>query len=242
MWIKICGNTNLEDAALAAELGADAVGFIFAASKRQVTAAQVAPIARELPGNVERVGVFDSHDAEAIAFIAQEARLSAVQLHGGFDDALLRQLAQLLAGSDIQIIQTLHWTIDEKNATTRSRISTAVDHVMLDREMARIAELGVTDRVLIDSKVGASPSGGTGTAFDWAAARKLFAFALANVRMIVAGGLKPENVARAIAELAPWGVDVSSGVEASVGRKDPARVAQFIQNARKSAAPVPGVG
>ena len=74
-------------AKLAADLGADAVGFIFAASKRQMTAAQVAAIARGLPESVERVGVFDSHDAEAIAFIAQEARLNAVQLHGGFDES-----------------------------------------------------------------------------------------------------------------------------------------------------------
>ena len=67
MWVKICGNTNLEDAALAAELGADAVGFVFAASPRQVTAAQVAAITPYLPARVERVGVFDSHDAEEIA-------------------------------------------------------------------------------------------------------------------------------------------------------------------------------
>ena len=67
MWVKICGNTNLEDAALAAELGADAVGFVFAESKRRVTAAQVAAITPHLRAGVERVGVFHSHDAEEIA-------------------------------------------------------------------------------------------------------------------------------------------------------------------------------
>ena len=89
MWVKICGNTNLEDAALAAELGADAVGFVFAASKRQVTAAQVAAITMHLPEEVERIGVFDSHDAGEIAAVAQEAGLTAVQLHGGLDEKLL---------------------------------------------------------------------------------------------------------------------------------------------------------
>jgi len=225
MWIKICGNTNLEDAKLAAELGADAVGFIFAVSKRQVTAAQAAGIARELPENVERVGVFDSHDAQEIARAAQEARLNAVQLHGGFDEPLLRQVAPLLAATGTHIIQTLHWNVGSQQS----------EEVVAG--LARIAVLGVTDRVLIDSKVGTSPSGGTGIAFDWAAARDLFAYAPAGLRIIVAGGLKPGNVTEAIAELAPYGVDVSSGVEASVGRKDPDKVAQFIQNARRSATP-----
>jgi phosphoribosylanthranilate isomerase len=234
MWIKICGNTNLEDARLAAELGADAVGFIFAASKRQVTATQVAEIARGLPENVERVGVFDSHDAEAIAFIAQEAGLNAVQLHGGFDEALLVELAPMLSASGIRIVQTLHWTAGSSGQDPVQLVTE------LDQQMDRIAARGI-DHILIDSKIGASSSGGTGVAFDWSAARELFASAPAGLRVIVAGGLTPENVAQAIDQLAPWGVDVSSGVEASVGRKDPARVAQFIQNARSIPTPNSGV-
>ena len=229
MWIKICGNTNLEDTKLAAELGADAVGFIFAASKRQVTAAQVAAIARQLPKSVERVGVFNSHDAQEIARTAGDARLHAVQLHGGFDEELLRRLVPLLEGPGIRIIQTLHWTVDALQ-----------EGDAIAAQMARIAALGATDRVLIDSKVGASPSGGTGIAFDWAAARSLFASSPKGVRVIAAGGLRPENVEQAIRELAPYGVDVSSGVEASVGRKDHAKVAAFIQNARRPAKPASG--
>ncbi len=80
--------------------------------------------------------------------------------------------------------------------------------------------MGIVDRVLIDSKV-ASASGGTGVAFDWKAARDIFAAAPAGLKLIVAGGLRVANVAAAIAELRPWGVDVSSGVEISPGRKDP---------------------
>jgi phosphoribosylanthranilate isomerase len=76
-----------------------------------------------------------------------------------------------------------------------------------------------------------------GVTFDWAAARSLFASAPDGVHLIVAGGLNPRNVAYAIAQLQPWGVDVSSGIEASPGRKDPALLARFIENARTAAAP-----
>jgi phosphoribosylanthranilate isomerase len=234
MWIKICGNTNLEDAQLAADLGADAVGFIFAASKRQMTAAQVAAIARELPENVERIGVFDSHDADPIAFIAKEAQLNAVQLHGGFDEALLIALAPKVDRSGIRIIQTLHWAVGDSAQDSVAKV------MEIEEQMERAAALGI-DRVLIDSKVGASPSGGTGVAFNWSAARSLIASAPAGLRIIVAGGLKRDNVATSIAELAPFGVDVSSGVEASVGRKDPTRMAEFIKNARAAASPNTGV-
>jgi phosphoribosylanthranilate isomerase len=231
MWIKICGNTNLEDARLAAELGADALGFIFAASKRQVTAKQVATIARGLPESVERVGVFDLQDAEEIVQISREARLNAVQLHGGYDELLIKKIAPLLTDG-IRIIQTLHWKVDVP-ATDGAGAGAISDQIRA--QLQRLAELGVTDRVLIDSKIGDSASGGTGIAFDWTAARSLFASASVDVHVIVAGGLKPENVAHAIAELSPFGVDVSSGVEAAVGRKDPAKLAQFLKNARTAA-------
>ena len=228
MWVKICGNTNLEDAALAAELGADAVGFVFAASRRQVTAAQVGAITMHLPDEVERVGVFDSHDAGVIAAVAQEAGLTAVQLHGGLDEKLLGQLGDRLAGR-VRVIQTLHWEVGDLAAGDSSARQLA-------GQMEQVARIGIADRVLIDSKVGAA-MGGTGIAFDWAAARELFASAPVNVRLVVAGGLTPENVALAVGRLRPWGVDVSSGVEASPGRKDPARLAQFIANARGAKTP-----
>jgi phosphoribosylanthranilate isomerase len=222
MWVKICGNTNLDDAALAAELGADAVGFVFAASPRQVTAAQVSAITRQLDGRVERVGVFDSRDAEEIVQTAAEAGLTAVQLHGGFDQELMERLAKRLAGG-VRMIQTLHWAIGEG--------ATQASAGQLAEQIGRVAALGVVDRVLIDSKLG-SAMGGTGVAFDWGAARGMFASAPAGMRLIVAGGLRPDNVAQAVAQLRPWGVDVSSGVETSPGRKGPALVEQFIANAR----------
>lgn len=229
MWVKICGNTNLEDALLAAELGADAVGFVFAPSLRQVTAAQVAAITAHLPERLERVGVFSSLDAEEIARTAEETGLTAVQLHGGLDGGVAERLAERLAGG-IQIIQTLHWAVGPAAGDSQSLA------LELQAQIERIAALGISDRVLIDSKVGAA-LGGTGVAFDWVAARRAFASARQGLRLILAGGLRPGNVAQAIAQLLPWGVDISSGVEASPGRKDPALIRQFIENARGAQTP-----
>lgn len=226
MWVKICGNTNLEDAALAAELGADAVGFVFAPSPRQVNAAQVAAITARLDDRVERVGVFDSHDVEEVAAASLQAGLTAVQLHGGLDEIFLERLAKRFAGR-VRIIQTLHWTVDHADDVDGAT-SPATE---LSIRIERIAALGFADRVLIDSKVGAA-MGGTGVSFNWTVAKTLFASSSPQLRLIAAGGLKPENVAQAIIELAPWGVDVSSGVETSPGRKDPARMKHFIENAR----------
>jgi phosphoribosylanthranilate isomerase len=227
MWVKICGNTNMEDAMLAAELGADAVGFVFAESSRQVTAAQVATITPHLPGHVEQVGVFSTGNADEIAQAVSESGLTAVQLHGGLDESLFEQLEEKL-GEGVRIIQTLHWAVGGAYEQSAG--------LELSAQIERVAERGFSDRVLIDSKVG-SAGGGTGVAYDWGVAREVFAAAPGSVHLIVAGGLKPENVAEAIEQLTPWGVDVCSGVEASAGRKDPERLARFIANARTAKLP-----
>jgi phosphoribosylanthranilate isomerase len=227
MWIKICGNTNLEDAQMAAELGADAVGFVFAPSVRQVKPAEVALITPHLPADLERIGVFPAlgHDeaaSEEIARIAEQAGLTAVQLHGGVSLTLLRRLHKLLAGR-IQIVQTVHWEIDPDAPN-----SAAVSH-----QLREIYRQGLVDRVLIDSKVGLA-TGGTGVSFDWDAARSVLAQAAIGLKLIVAGGLRPDNVTQAIRGLNPWGVDVASGVESMPGRKSPEKLAAFIGSARSS--------
>jgi phosphoribosylanthranilate isomerase len=227
MWIKICGNTNLDDAQMAAALGADAVGFVFAPSVRRVTPAEVALITPHLPATIERIGVFpavtpDDAGAEEIARAAQQAGLTAMQLHGGVSLPLLQRLHELLAGR-IKIVQTVHWLV---NAATDNGAS--VSH-----QLNEISEQGIAERVLIDSKVGLA-TGGTGISFDWDAARSVFAHPAGELRLIVAGGLRPDNVAEAIRRLNPWGVDVSSGVEAMPGRKSPEKLAAFISNARKA--------
>lgn len=218
MWIKICANTNLDDAQLAAELGADAVGFVFSPSARQVTPTQVARITPHLPTRVERVGVFPALAAEEIAQVAQ-AGLNAVQLHGGFDQALVRQLHGIFGGR-VKLIQTLPWQIDDNGADAE-----------VARQLKAIAADGLVDRVLIDSKVG-SATGGTGVSFDWNAARGTLAEAANGLKLIVAGGLRQDNVAEAIRRLDPWGVDVASGVEAEPGRKSREKLSAFIRAAR----------
>lgn len=220
MWIKICANTNLDDAQMAAELGADAVGFVFAPSRRRVTAKEVAQITPHLPANVERIGVFDSLYAEEIAAVVREAGLTAVQLHGGGELVLAKRLNEFFEGK-VRIIQTVHWAVEEGGESAKA-VRQRLDAI----ETGRIIE-----RVLIDSKVGQA-TGGTGVSFDWAAAREVLTGGGSRLKMIVAGGLRPENVAEAISELNPWGVDVASGVEKSPGRKDREKLAAFIQNAR----------
>jgi phosphoribosylanthranilate isomerase len=222
MWIKICANTNLYDAQLAAEMEADAVGFVFAPSKRQVTAAQVASITPHLPSTVECVGVFHTQDANEIASIAQEAGLTAIQLHGGSNPVLAEELQRRFEGR-LGLIQTIHWQVDADGSSAAT----------VGRQLAQLNADGVIDRVLIDSKVGQA-TGGTGITFNWDEARSVLAQSAGRLKLIVAGGLRPENVGEAIHGLNPWGVDVASGVEAEPGRKDPEKLAAFLRNARES--------
>jgi phosphoribosylanthranilate isomerase len=220
MWIKICANTNLDDAQMAAELGADAVGFVFAPSRRRVTAKDVAQITPYLPESVERIGVFDSRCAEEIAAAVREAGLGAVQLHGGGEPVLVRRLNDLFEGK-IGIIQTVHWAVDEGEESAKA----------VRLRLKAIEAAGAIERILIDSKVGQA-TGGTGVSFDWTAAREVLSGGDGRLKMIVAGGLHSGNVAEAILELNPWGVDVASGVEKAPGRKDRDRLAGFMKNAR----------
>lgn len=223
MWVKICANTSLEDANLAASLGADALGFVFATSERQVTPAQVAAITRRLPSDVERIGVFDRHSPEEILEIAHIVGISGVQLHGALDLAVLQTLRSAL-GPAATIIQTLHWSID---AEQPDRLAA------LGRQLQDLLSDGSTDRVLIDSSLGAN-SGGTGLAFDWSSAAEVLRPISKRLRLIVAGGLRPENVREAIGQLTPWGVDVATGVELSPGRKSPQKLQAFLEASRKA--------
>jgi phosphoribosylanthranilate isomerase len=220
MWIKICANTNLDDAQLAAELGADAVGFVFAPSPRQVTPAEVARITPHLPEGLECVGVFHTHEAQQIAAIAQECGLTTVQLHGGVNFDLLRQLDEIFNGQ-VRLIQTVHWQVD----------ANAANAAIVAGQLRQIDADGIAARVLIDAKVGPA-LGGTGVTFNWDAARATLAEAGAGLKLIIAGGLSAENVGDAIRRLNPWGVDVASGVEQSPGRKSPEKLAAFIHAAR----------
>ena len=218
MWIKICGNTHLDDAQYAAAAGADALGFVFAPSPRQVTAAQVKAMVGHLPASVETYGVFVDGTADEIARTVVDCGLTGVQLHRSSNAAssqaglgmLARVRRSLLAlhADQVKLISAL--AFDEG-------LETQLEQAARDAEA-----------VLVDSR----PSGGTGVRFDWNAASAAFRNARRQARVIVAGGLTPENVKDAIATLSPWGVDVVTGVEQAPGRKDRARVEAFIQAAR----------
>jgi phosphoribosylanthranilate isomerase len=216
LWIKICGNTSLEDAQLAAEAGADAVGFVFAPSPRRVTPAQAAAIIPHLPATLEKIGVFVDASFEEIESAVRTAGLTGAQLHF---DAAPDLPAKLRArfGPALRILRVIHFSSEAAEAATSI---TQDPHV---------------DALMVDSRTAAAV-GGTGTSFDWTRAAETLFQTTEACKLVVAGGLNPENVAEAIATLSPWGVDVVSGVEAAPGRKDPAKVRAFIVNARKAAA------
>ena len=219
MWIKICGNTNLEDCQFAATLGADALGFVFAPGKRTVTAAQVAAITPHLPASLEKIGVFTTASFTEILATATAAGLTGVQLHGAFAPDLLLRLREALPTPQ-KVLQVLHWYTD---------VPAADQLPTFTQQVQDLQQNATADAVLVDSR-NRNASGGTGQTFDWQAAKP--ALAQLTLPVILAGGLNPENVAQAIHTLHPGGLDVASGVEASPGRKDPQRLAAFFANAR----------
>ncbi len=219
MWIKICANTNLNDALLAAELGASAVGFVFAPSPRQITPAEVRSFGQELPEVVERIGVFQTQVAQDIIRTVETANLTGIQLHGNFDIGLIQTLGQSLADR-ISITQTLHWSDLPGNLSPLE---------LLREQLRAVRREPWVSRILVDSQIGTA-RGGTGVPYDWNSASALRGD-LGHLKLIVAGGLRPENVGDAIRILSPWGVDVASGVERSPGEKNSEKVAAFIRNA-----------
>ena len=201
--VKICGITSPEDALLAAEAGADAVGLVFwPASPRHVGVPMARRISEALPASVVRVGVFVDAPADDMARAADEARLDLLQLHGSEPPEALRSLP--------------------RRAWKAVRVGR--DFVVADvlRYAGRVAG------ILLDSRGDGAP-GGTGKTFDWTLAREV---RKGPSFLVLAGGLDPGNVAAAIAAVRPDGVDVSSGVEASPGRKDPGRMRAFVAAAR----------
>lgn len=197
MFVKICGITSEEDALLAVAMGADAIGFVFAPSSRQIAPARAADIAKRLPPEVLTVGVFRDESPQRVADIINAAGLRAAQLHG-------RETA-------------------EDTTWVRRRVPVVIKAFPGgDPELARAASYGA-DIVLLDS---ASP--GSGRVFDWSLAEG----APSGLRVLLAGGLTPENVGEAIERVRPWGVDVSTGVESEPGVKDATKVRRFIQAAQ----------
>lgn len=206
MFVKICGITNEEDALLAVALGADALGFVFAPSSRQVTAQQARDIARRVPPEILTVGVFRDELPAVVIDTVTKAGLRAAQLHGHETPEVTQEVRRGV-GYVIQAFRAGSAALD------------------------RAREHGA-DVVLIDS---AEP--GSGKVFDW----RIVDGAPIGQRILLAGGLTPENVAEAIKLIEPWGVDVSTGVEREPRRKDPVKMRAFIE-AAKAAAITPYLG
>lgn len=204
--VKICGITNLEDALRAAALGADLLGFVFhPPSPRCVapeTAREISAAVRREAPSVRTVGVFVDLPPETVRAIAAQCGLDCVQLHGSEPPAT----AAYLTDAGFEVFKAF-----------RVRDGSELDG--LDRY--RVAAY------LLDAYSPALP-GGTGRAFDWGIAAR----AKEHGRIILAGGLTPNNVAAAIRVVRPWGVDVSSGVETAPGRKDHAKMERFIAAAK----------
>jgi phosphoribosylanthranilate isomerase len=216
VWIKICGNTSLADARLAVDAGADAVGFVFAPSPRNVTVSEAAAIISHLPETVEKIGVFVDASLEEIYSTVRASGLTGVQLHFEAGAEMPAKLRSRL-GPGIRILRMVHF--DLANA------------MLVSHRVAAFAGDPNLDGVLVDSRTSAAV-GGTGVAFDWTEARKTVFGDESKLKLIAAGGLTPENVAEAVTTLRPWGVDVVSGVEAAPGRKDAFKVHEFVWRAR----------
>lgn len=212
LWVKICANTSLADAILAADAGADAVGFVFASSPRQVSAEEVAAITPHLPSAIEKIGVFVDATLETIESAITVGGLTGVQLHFDGGEQLPAMLRRRF-GDTLRILHVLHYGA---GAAVKAEALAANESI---------------DAILVDSRT-ATAIGGTGIRFDWDAAASLFQGR--GKKMIAAGGLDPSNVSQAISKLRPWGVDVASGVEIRTGRKDPEKVRAFVENARST--------
>ncbi len=206
MKVKICGITSLEDALAAVEAGADMLGFNFyPPSPRCISPETCAEIVRALPpSGVVKVGVFVNAEPETIRRVMQIGGLDLAQLSGDEPPEVLAALS----GRAFKALRP------KDGAALRSGLERYTAH---DGAPAWLVDAYRPGEY-----------GGTGHAADWGLAADL----AARVPILLAGGLRPENVAEAVAQVRPWGVDVASGVETEPGKKDHAGMALFVRNAK----------
>jgi len=228
--------TNLEDALVAVDAGADAVGFVFyEKSPRCVSVETVREIVEKLPESVEKIGVFVDPDADPIG----------VLLHAGLTGTQSYISAEGVAGSNAHTK-----AVGASCLPPRARFLMALPMSLFGEDMSQVERMaagfaasrnklpdgesieGFLDTFLLDSGNLRQP-GGTGTAFDWKKARTLAeGMRRDGLKLVVAGGLTSANVGEAIETLKPWGVDVVSGVEERPGKKDPEKVRAFLRAVR----------
>jgi phosphoribosylanthranilate isomerase len=211
--IKFCGITRAEDALRAAALGASYVGVIFAESPRRVDVDRARAILAPLKStSVRRVGVFGPTPVEEMAEIGREVSLDVLQLAGDGAQSACAVLRQMFDGA--------LWPVVHGPMVGRSLVATVLDYY---RDGA--------DAVVLDAKVDGK-LGGTGVTLDWMAIANDVRALRSHGRVVLAGGLRPENIQQAIMEVSPDVVDVSSGVESAVGIKDPERMRAFASAVR----------
>ena len=198
--VKICGITNRDDAELAVEHGAWAIGLIFAPSPRQIELAEAEEIGVRFHRQVEVTGVFVNAPLDEVAQAADTAQLTLLQLHGDEGPAYCREAAR----------------------RTGARVIKAIPA----KDAAAVRGLGAfhTDFHMLDTYV-AGVRGGTGKTFQWDYVRHH----TRDVPLVLSGGLNPDNVAEAVRTTRPFAVDSASGTEESPGVKDPAKVAAFFR-------------
>jgi phosphoribosylanthranilate isomerase len=212
-WVKICGITNLEDALVAVDAGADAVGFVFyEKSPRFVTVDNAREIIAKLPERVDKIGVFVNETPERISAITDRAGLTAVQFHG---DEYKNPERYSIGGKlffSLPVAEILH--------DLRGPIGEFI-----------FPKIPTSSAFHLDSGM-PEKRGGTGKAFAWGEARWLVRSLAKLHPVVLAGGLTESNVKWAAEFLNPWGVDVASGVEARPGEKDPEKVRAFVKAVR----------
>jgi len=202
--VKICGITNAADAHAAVDAGANLLGFNFyQKSARFLTESAAAKIRAQLPKNVEAVGIFVNAPAADIAALCNALKLDAAQLHG---DEPPEAVAEL--GRSVPVIKAFR--------------------VEPDFPLKTLEEYRGAFAFLFDA-AHTGQYGGTGRTTDWDLARR----AAKDHRIILAGGLKVENVTAAVRVVRPYGIDVASGVESKPGKKDHGRLREFIQEVRR---------
>ncbi len=203
--IKICGNTNSEDAILAKESGANFLGLIFTESKRKVSIEQAKVIIAAIPNYNSFVGVFANQPKELVEKIVTQLNLNWVQFHG--DET--SRYCDYFTHKKINVIKTFR-----------------VQDVM---SLKRLEEYDIA-AFLFDT-FSRHELGGTGQTFDWSVIEKR---PYIHGKLFLAGGLTVQNVAEAIRRVHPYAVDVASGIEQSPGKKDPKLLKEFIQSVKES--------
>ena len=198
--VKICGITSWEDAKLAVDEGAHALGFNFyPPSPRVVSPHTVWDILRRLPPYVDRIGVYVDWQPKVIAALTGALRLTGIQLHGNESPREVKELSLTAP-----VVKAFPVTRDFKPESLRDYPTASA--ILLER----------FDPIL---------RGGTGQPWDWSLAHEANRYA----RIVLAGGLKPENVGEAIRVARPYAVDVATGVEVNLGKKDRGLVRAFMR-------------